>query len=48
MIERRRIEHSDLLQIGKMFLLLVQRQEPPATTPAVAKVIPIQDLVRAS
>jgi hypothetical protein len=48
MIERRRIDHADLLQIGKMFLLLVQRQEPPATTPAVAKVIPIQDLVRAS
>lgn len=48
MIERRRIEHADLLQIGKMFLLLVQRQGPPAATPTVAKVIPIQGLVRAS
>jgi hypothetical protein len=48
MIERRRIDHADLLQIGKMFLLLVQRVEPRTAIPAVAEVIPIDDLVKAS
>jgi hypothetical protein len=48
MIEHRHIDHAELLQIGKMFLLLVQRLEPPKAMPAVAKVIPIDDLVRAS
>ena len=48
MIGHRRIDHADLLQIGKMFLLLVQRVEPPKAISTVAKVVPINDLMRAS
>jgi hypothetical protein len=52
MIERRHIEHVQLLQFGKVLLLLVEREELlvrlPAMTQPSREIGPIQDLSRAS
>lgn len=53
MIERRQIEHVQLLQLGKVLLLLVEREELlvklPSHHPADTKeIVPIEELGRAS
>jgi hypothetical protein len=52
MIERRHIEHVQLLQLGKVLLLLVEREELlvelPVTTQLTKEVVPIEELSRAS
>lgn len=52
MIERRRIEHVQLLQLGKVLLLLVEREELlvglSATNQPTKEIIPIEELDRAS
>jgi hypothetical protein len=52
MIERTHIEHAQLLQLGKVLLLLVEREELlvklPARTQPTKEIEPIQDLSRAS
>ncbi len=52
MIERRQIDHAQLLQLGKMLLLLVKRQEPPLNFPVVAhinkEILPVEKLFKAS
>jgi hypothetical protein len=52
MIEGRHIEHGQLLQLGKVLLLLVEREELlvklPAITQPSKEVIPTQELNRAS
>jgi hypothetical protein len=52
-IERRHIEHVQLLQLGKVLLLLVEREELlvklPSHDPADTKeIVPIGELGRAS
>ena len=51
-IERRQIEHAQLLQLGRMLLLLVERQDPPLEFPSATnlneKIITMEDLVKAS
>jgi hypothetical protein len=52
LIERRHIEHVQLLQLGKTFLLLVRRQELlvklPANTRQIEEIVPIEELGKAS
>jgi hypothetical protein len=52
MIEGRPIEHAQLLQLGKVLLLLVEREELLAKLPRVdqltKKILPIEELSRAS
>ena len=52
MIERRYIEHVQLLQLGKVLLLLVEREKLlvklPATTQPTKEIVPIEELTRAS
>jgi hypothetical protein len=52
MIERRHIDHAQLLQLGKMLLLLVKRQElpldPPPTSYLNKETMPLEELRRAS
>jgi len=53
MIERRHIEHVQLLQLGKVLLLLVERQELfvklPSHDPAdIKEIVPMEGLGRAS
>ena len=52
LIERRHIEHVQLLQLGKTFLLLVRRQELlvklPAITRQIEEIVPIEELGKAS
>jgi hypothetical protein len=36
-IERRNIDHAQLLQLGKMLLLLVERQESTLELPAMTR-----------
>jgi hypothetical protein len=52
MIEGRHIEHAQLLQLGKVILLLVEREELlvklPAMTQQTKEIVPIQELNRAS
>jgi hypothetical protein len=52
MIEGRHIEHAQLLQLGKVLLLLVEREELlvklPAMTQPTKEIVPIQELNRAS
>jgi hypothetical protein len=49
-IERRNIDHTQLLQLAKMLLLLVEPQEPPLELPAMAQlkkeVMLVKDLVK--
>jgi hypothetical protein len=51
-IERRNIDHAQLLQLAKMLLLLVEPQEPalelPAMTQLKKEVMLLKDLVKAS
>jgi hypothetical protein len=51
-IERRNIDHVQLLQLGKMLLLLVEHQEPAlelrAMTQLKKAVVLVKDLLRAS
>jgi hypothetical protein len=50
MIERRQIDHIDLVQLGKMLLLLFERQELlvdlPLTTQTAEAIAPIEELRR--
>lgn len=53
MIDRRHIDHAQLLELGKVLLLLVRREEllvklPATTQPASEIVAPIEELKRAS
>jgi hypothetical protein len=52
MVEGSHIDHAQLLQLGKMLLLLVEQREPPLDLPAVTdlgkKIMPIDELGRAS
>ena len=52
MIERRNIDHAQLLQLAKMLLLLVEPLEPalelPAMTQLKKEVMLLKDLVKAS
>jgi hypothetical protein len=52
MIEGKHIEHAQFLQLGKVLLLLVEREELlvrlPAMTQPSREIGPIQDLSRAS
>jgi hypothetical protein len=52
MIEGRHIDHAQLLQLGKVLLLLVEREELLVNLPVVdqlsKKVVPIEELSRAS
>jgi hypothetical protein len=52
MIEGRHIDHAQLLQLGKVLLLLVEREELLVNIPVVdqltKKVVPIEELSRAS
>jgi hypothetical protein len=52
LIERRHIEHVQLLQLGKTFLLLARRQELlvklPAITRQIEEIVPIEELGKAS
>jgi hypothetical protein len=51
-IECRHIEHVQLLQLGKVILLLVEREELllnlPAMTNLTKEIVPIEKLSRAS
>jgi hypothetical protein len=48
-IECRHIEHVQLLQLGKVILLLVEREELLLNLPAMTKeIVPIEELSRAS
>jgi hypothetical protein len=50
MIERRQIDHVDLVQLGKMLLLLFERQELlvdlPFTTQTAEAMAPTEELSR--
>ena len=52
MIEGKHIEHAQLLQLGKVLLLLVEREELlvelPAMTQPTKEIVPIEGLGRAS
>jgi hypothetical protein len=52
MIARRRIDRTQLLQLGKVLLLLVEREELlvklPAMTQPTKEIVPIEGLGRAS
>jgi hypothetical protein len=51
MIEDRHIDHAQLLQLGKVLLLLAEREELLAKLPVVEltkKILPIEELSRAS
>ena len=52
MIERSHIDHAQLLQLGKVLLLLVEREELLVKLPVVyqltKKNLPIEELSRAS
>jgi hypothetical protein len=52
LIERGHIEHVQLVQLGKTFLLLVRRQELlvklPAITRQIKEIVPIEELGKAS
>ena len=51
MIAGRRIDHAQLLQLGKVLLLVVEREELLVNPPAVQltkEVVPIEELSRAS
>jgi hypothetical protein len=52
MIDGRHIDHAQLLQLGKVLLLLVEREELLAKLPLVdqptKKILPIEELSRAS
>ena len=52
LIERRHIEHAQLLQLGKTFLLLVRRRELlvklPAITRQIEEIVQIEELRKAS
>jgi hypothetical protein len=49
MIERRQIDHIDLVQFGKMLLLLFKRQELlmdlPSMTQTTEEIMPTEELV---
>lgn len=52
MIERRHVDHAQLLELGKLLLLLVKGQELlvklPAMKQANKEIMPIEELSRAS
>jgi hypothetical protein len=52
LIDPRHIEHVQLLQLGKTFLLLARRQELlvklPATTLQIKEIVPMEELGKAS
>jgi hypothetical protein len=52
MIERRQIDHIDLLQLGKTLLLLARRQELlvdlPAMTQPAKEIVPTEERSRRS
>ena len=52
MIEDRHIDHAQLLRLGKVLLLLVEREEQLVKLPAVdqltERILPIEELSRAS
>ena len=52
MIDRRHIDHPQLLELGKVLLLLVRRRELlvklPAMTQTTKEILPIEELRRAS
>jgi len=52
LIERRHIEHAQLLQLGKVILLLVEREELLVNFPAMIslteKIEPLEEYSRAS
>ncbi len=52
MIDRRHIDHAQLLKLGKTLLLLVKREELLVKLPAMAQptkeIMPIEELRRAS
>ncbi len=52
MIERRHIDHAQLLELGKVLLLLVKRQELlvdlPGMTQPTNEIMPLKELSRAS